>query len=91
MIDTFSIRHYSGPCGNMAFPTNHLEWAGRSRYQLALGERIRVTLYGHGADFASDATGSGIEEWITARGTTTDYPGARPSLADRPTQGLRPH
>jgi hypothetical protein len=76
MIDTYAVSHYSGPCGNVPFVTTHLQWANRTRIQIASGERIRITLYGHGADLAQDATGSNIHEWITDRGTTTDYPGA---------------
>lgn len=76
MIDTYTVSHYSGPCGSFPFVTTHLLWENRSRIQMASGERIRVTLYGHGADLAQDATGSNLFEWITARGTTTRYPGA---------------
>lgn len=76
MIDTYVASHHSGPCGDRDFPTNHSQWANRSRIQLASGERIQITLYGHGADLAQDVTGSNLYEWITKRGTTTDYPGA---------------
>src|SRR4051812_21261977 len=76
MVDTFTIRHYSGPCGNVPFHTGHFLWANRSRIEIASGERIRVTLFGSGTDLAQDVTGSNIYEWISRRGTTTDYPNA---------------
>jgi hypothetical protein len=69
-IKGFTIYHYSGRCGSVPF-NNALTnfWEGRDRIKIASGERIRVTLYGDGADFAQDATGSRIHEWISDRGT----------------------
>jgi len=75
-IDTFTIDHHSGACGNLPFDSKHMLWPGRDRIAIASGERITVTLYGHGADFAQDATGPRIHEWVSDTGTTTDYPGA---------------
>ena len=75
-IDTFTIDHVSGPCSDAPFRTGHFLWAERERIQIASGERITVTLYGHGADFAQDAIGSNIHEWISGRGTTANYPSA---------------
>lgn len=76
MIDTFTIHRFSGPCSSVGFNPAHHSWADRSPIVIALGERIRVTLYGHGADLAQNATGSRIFEWISDKGTTTDYPRA---------------
>jgi hypothetical protein len=76
LIDTLTLRHYSGPCRTVPFVTGHCLWANAKRILIRSGERIRITLYGHGADLAQDATGSGIHEWISARGTTTNYPDA---------------
>jgi hypothetical protein len=76
-IDSFTLRHVSGPCSGAPFHSGHIsDWANRSRIWIGSGERISVTLYGHGADLARDVTGSGIHEWIEDAGTTTDYPGA---------------
>ena len=75
-IDTFTIDHISGNCSNAYFHSGHFLWADRARIQIASGEKIRVTLYGHGANFAQDADGWSIHEWISGSGTTTDYPGA---------------
>ncbi|VVP60474.1 hypothetical protein PS850_06208 [Pseudomonas fluorescens] len=75
-IDTFTLDHVDGPCREAPFITNHATWEDRSRVRIATGEKITVTLYGHGADFAQDAIGQNIREWITDRGRTTDYPRA---------------
>jgi hypothetical protein len=75
-IDTFTLDHKAGPCGEYRLPTNHMTWTGLRRIRIATGETIRVMLYGHGADFASDATGTAILEWLDGTGTTTTYPGA---------------
>lgn len=74
MIDSFSISHYAGPC-DVRFNAKFYSWtvSGTRRIVIASRERIKVTLYGHGADFALDAIGSNIHEWISKRGTTTDY------------------
>jgi hypothetical protein len=76
MIDTFTIRRFSGPCDAVRFDPRHHSWADRSPIVIASGERIRVTLYGHGANLAQNATGSRIFEWISEDGTSTDYPNA---------------
>lgn len=76
MIDNFTIRHVSGACDTVLFYPNYNSWADRRRIVIVSGERIRVTLYGNGADFAQNATGSGIYEWISDRGTSTDNPAA---------------
>ena len=75
-IDTFTLDHASGPCGNIPFHSGHFEWVRRNRIWIASDESIKVTLYGNGADFAQDAIGSDIYESISGRGTTTDYPSA---------------
>jgi len=75
-IDTFTLYHASGSCGNIPFASIHFEWVRRKRIRIASGESINVTLYGNGADFAQDAVGSDIYESISGRGTTTDYPNA---------------
>jgi hypothetical protein len=74
--DTLYASHHAGPCSDYKFPTIHVEWSNRGRIELAEGETIHVTLYGHGADLATDATGSDIKEWISSCGTTTNYPNA---------------
>jgi hypothetical protein len=76
-VDTFTIRHVSGPCSDKPFATLHLPWATRSRIAVALGERISVRLHSHGADLASGLTRpAGVTASIVNRGTTTDYPNA---------------
>lgn len=75
-IDTFTLDHKAGPCGEYKLPTNHMSWAGVRRIYIPTGETIRLILYGHGADFATDATGTAIYEWLDGKGTTTTYPGA---------------
>jgi hypothetical protein len=75
-IDTFRVWHHSGTCAEFPFPSAHLNWSGRSRINIATGERIHVRLYGHGADKAENAGADGIHEWILDKGTTTDYPNA---------------
>jgi hypothetical protein len=75
-IDTFTADHVSGSCSSARFDSKHFAWAGRDRVLIAAGETIAIRLYGHGADFAQDATGSRIHEWISSRGTTTNYPNA---------------
>jgi hypothetical protein len=44
------------------------------RVDVAHGETISMYLYGHGAENATDAVGSGIHEWLGRKGTTTNYP-----------------
>jgi hypothetical protein len=73
-IDTFRVWHHSGACGDVDFSSGHMLWNGRSRINIASGERVHVRLYGHGADFATDASADGIHEWIFDKGRTTDYP-----------------
>lgn len=52
------------------------------------GERILITLFGFGADFATGASGANVHEYVYARGTTTSYPGARPMFGVIPPQGF---
>jgi len=63
-IDTFTLYHISGPCDDAPFENRHFLWSERQRIKIASGEKIAITLYGFGADFAQDATGSNIHEWI---------------------------
>lgn len=74
-IDTFTIQHVSGACSDRKFGTIHFLWNGRHRIPIASGERISIILYGHFADWATNATGSDIHEWIENKGTTDKYPG----------------
>jgi hypothetical protein len=61
-----------------------IDWAGRrSRSLIASGERIKVTFYGHGEDFALDVVGSNIHEVISKGGTTTNYPDAPITMGSR--------
>lgn len=75
-IDTFKLAHSSGPCADFTLPTGHLSWSNLARIRIATGETIRVTLFGHGADLATDATGAEIYESIDGKGRTTNYPNA---------------
>ncbi len=74
-IDTFTLDHLSGPCAAAHFSSSHFQWNGRSRISIATDETVRVVMYGHGADLATDATGPNMYEWISAKGRTVDYPG----------------
>lgn len=87
-VDTFTVRHVSGECPSR-FSTLHLPWEGRSRIPVMLGERIRVTLYSHGADLATGvAFNAGVTSRIVNRGTTTDYPNAPIRFGTRVAKGF---
>lgn len=86
-IDTFTLDHKAGPCGEYMLSTNHMNWTGLRRIRIATGETIRVMLYGHGADFATDATGAAIYEWLDGKGNTTNYPGAPIIMGSRVAKG----
>lgn len=75
-VDTFEVWHKEGACSDHKFPSKHLSWQSRSRINIATGEKIHVRLWGHGADFATDAKEDNIHEWIVSTGTSTDYPNA---------------
>ncbi len=87
-MDTFLVNHESGPCSSVPFEFGHKSWAGRSRISLARGEKIRIKMYGHGADLATDATGSDIFEWIHDRGRDAEYPNAPLSAGQRVPKGF---
>jgi hypothetical protein len=73
---SFDLRHESGRCSERKFVTNKQPWSTLSskRIDIATGEMISVHLYGHGADLATDAVGSGIFEWLGRKGRTSDSP-----------------
>jgi hypothetical protein len=86
-VDTYEIWHKEGACAEYRFPSNHMNWANRSRINIARGEKIHVRLWGHGADLASDAGADGIHEWIVSKGRSTDYPNAPISGGQRVPKG----
>ena len=72
-IDTVLIEHRSGPCADFRFPVSAANWNSLgldgTGIPVAIDETVVVTLYGQGANQATDATGADILEWIDARGT----------------------
>lgn len=76
-IDSFTISSVVFPslCNQDFIPNQHFRWDTRSDIPIVSGERIYVTLYGTGADFALDADGDNIHEFISGRGTEA-LPGA---------------
>lgn len=75
-LSKFDMRHDGGRCSERKFVTTKQPWSALAsrRIDIATGETISVHLYGHGADLASDAVGSGIYEWLGRRGRTGDSP-----------------
>lgn len=72
-IDTVLIEHRSGPCADFRFPVSATNWNSLgldgTGIPVAIDETVVVTLYGQGANQATDATGADILEWVDARGT----------------------